>query len=395
MSKQGAQIINMSELLSDEIGVEDKKQVAKEESKQNLKDTLEGKKDTFSFGFDKRAEENKVDDIEVVVEPIVELEDPKVETPEAPKVETPEPKAPVQSDESDMYRNILKDMYGDSISHLIQEDENGEEVETAIEDIEINKELYLQIVNSKMEAIKEEASKGKISAEGISDFARDLVEIDRNGGNISKLLHAKETITDPLDNIDITTVEGQKQAIFIRMKAGGQSDDSIDRLVRSYETEGILEDVAVKAEEELRAAVQHQVEEEKKFAAEEKATRLEAIKNYKKEIKKNLSDFELKDTIKNKIVLLATKQDEEGRFEMDKLYREFREDPHKSARLALFLLDEEEFIGQVTNQATQKQKLTTASKLKLSTKRGADVGPDFKEKKSGGNDNVIPLSTLT
>jgi len=388
MSKQGAQIINMSELLSDEIGVEDKKQAAKEESKQNLKDTLEGKKETFSFGFEKRAEENEDEDFEETADSTDEDEEEN-EEPIVPEVKTKD-----HSGESDIYRNILKDMYGDSITHLIQENEEGEEVEVAIEDIEINKELYLQIVNSKTEEIKEEASKGKISAEGISDFARDLIEIDRNGGNISKLLHAKETITDPLDNLDITTIEGQKEAIFIRMKAGGQSDDSIDRLIRSYETEGILEDVAIKAEEELRAAVKYQIDRSKEEAERIKVERVEAIKSYRKELKNHLSEFELKDSIKNKIVLSATKQDEEGRFEMDNLYREFREDPKKSARLALFLLDEQEYIDQVTNKATQETKLTTASKLRISAKKGADVGPDFKEKKSSGNDGVISLSSL-
>lgn len=397
MSGKNAQIINMSELLSDQIGGEDVKKEKKEVAEKDLKNSLEGKEDTFSFGMDKKKETSieKKEDSDDVPPTSVFKDLEKSEKKEVKAETTAEvPEILTKNTQSDLYRDILKDMYGESISHLIQEDENGEEVEVALEDLDIDKELYLQIVNSKTEEIKSEASKGKISSEGISNFTKDLIEIDKNGGDISKLLYAKESISDPLDNLDITTVEGQKEAVFIRMKAGGQDEDTINRLIRSYESEGILEEYAVKAEGELRSAIKNQIEEEKRQAENLKNQRAEALKNYKKELKTNLSEFELKDSIKNKIVLLATKQDEEGRFEMDRLYREFRENPEKSAKLALFLLDEQEFIDQVTNKAVQKQKLKTASKLKITSKKGSDVGPDFKEKTSSGNKGFIPLSSL-
>lgn len=119
------------------------------------------------------------------------------------------------------------------------------------------------------------------------------------------------------------------------------------------------------------------------------------LKNYKKDLRNNLDQFKLNDSVKNKIVTIATKEDDYGRFELDRLYYSFREDPSKAARLALFLLDEEEFVKQVTNDAVQNTKLNSAKKLKVvlgSSKSTA--GPQLKSNTSK-EDNLLPLDRLS
>jgi len=300
------------------------------------------------------------------------------------------------SSSSEVYKNTLKTMFGDSIDTLIQEDEEGNEVEVSLNELEIDEDTFREIVKSKMEEIKEEASKDKISVKGISDFTRDLIDIDRNGGDINELMKVKESFSDPLDELDLTTEEGQIRAIYLRMVAGGQDEDTIHRLIRSYKADGELEDIALKAEQELRAAMQQQVDRAKQMAIENAEKRKALLKNYKKEIKDNLSDFELNEVVKNKIVQLATKEDENGRFEIDRIYYSLREDPKKAARLALFLLDEQEYINQVTNEAVKTTKLNTAKKLKIVTGSARSTsGPTLKENTNRfGGDGLIPLETI-
>jgi len=408
MSKEGATIVSLSSLMSEKIGgeVDDK-----EKSDLDLKAAITGedKKDDF-FELDtakaneleaarlKEEEESKVVDLESTEE------DKKKKEEKASKGEfeltqstSNEDKTDTEDfDKSEFYKRSLKTMFGDTISHIIEEDEQGNEKEVLLQDTLVTEEFYNQIVKSKLDDIKEEASKDKISTKGISDFARDLVEIDRNNGDISELLRAKEAYSDPLDNLDLTTEQGQVQAVYLRMMAGGQDEDTTRRLITSYKAEGILEEKALEAETELKAAIQKQVENAKEAAQKQADERRSLLKDYKKDIKESLDRYQLNDNIKNKVVLLATKEDDNGRFELDKVYYQHRENPKDAADLAFFLLDKEEFIKHVTNKAVEETKLNTSKKLRVVTDGGGNnptlAGSDERRKGGGASISIASLN---
>lgn len=391
MSKE-AKIVPLSDLMGDNIG--DRKEEEKKQSDEDLKKAVEGNKEDFDhFNLKKSKEE-------------VDKTEPKTEEEESPKAtETKEPKESKEekyynfseeTQESEVYKKTLKSMFGNSITHLVQEDEEGNEQEIPIEDVVITEEIFQDIVDSKFSEIKEEASKDKISTKGVSDFTKKLVEIDRNGGDIKELLKVKEDFSDPLENIDITTEEGQIQAIYLRMLAGGQDEDTIRRLIESYRSEGSLEEIGLKAQEELRAAIDQQLEKARQEAEDNKKLRKEKVKEYKKDLKENLKkEFELNDNIVNKVVTLATKEDEHGRFEMDRLYYAVRENPEQAHALALWLLDRGLYDKQITNPVLQKDKLERAGRIRIINKGGGANSQDLKssEQRSGG-DNILPLDRL-
>ena len=120
----------------------------------------------------------------------------------------------------------------------------------------------------------------------------------------------------------------------------------------------LLKRTAIEAESELKEAIQLQVEKAKETSNAQAEQRRALLKDYKKDIKGSLEKYQLNDNIKNKVVSLATKEDETGRFELDKVYYKHRENPQDAADLALFLLDKEEFIKQVTNKAVSTAKKT-------------------------------------
>ncbi len=63
--------------------------------------------------------------------------------------------------------------------------------------------------------------------------------------------------------------------------------------------------------------------------------------------------------------------------------------------MALFLLDEEEFIKQVTNEAVKNTKLNTARKLKITTSSAKQsAGPTFKDNINKFGDGLIPLDAI-
>jgi hypothetical protein len=398
MSNESAKIVSLADLMSDNIG-DNQAQAEKEVSSKELVSALNNEEPDFNFfnlSDAKRAqntseeEEDENDDSDNSAS----TNTPIVKSLEAKKIE--EKDLNFVSSNSEIYKKTLKSMFGDSISSLIQEDEEGNEIEISLDELNLDEELFNQILQSKMDEVKEEAAKDKISVAGVSDFTRDLIEIDRNGGDIAELIKVKEAYSDPLDRLDLSTEQGQVQAIYLRMLAGGQDEDTIRRLINSYKSEGVLEDVASKAEKELRAAMQQQVEHAKQVATDNAEKRKTLLKSYKKDMKENLSDFELNETIKNKIVTLATKEDDHGRFEIDRIYYAHREDPRKAARLALFLLDEQEYINQVTRAAVRDTKLNTAKKLKIVTGSAKSTsGPVIKDNVNRfGGDGLIPLETI-
>lgn len=291
---------------------------------------------------------------------------------------------------SKMYKDTIKSLWGDEVGSIIQE-VDGEEKEIPLEDIELDEETFLNIFNSKLEEVKEAATRNKISAEGISEFTKNLIEIDRNGGNVRDLLEVKQKYSDPLEGLDLENPEDQKEVIFLRAKAAGQDDADINRLIRSYEAEGVLEEKSIEANNTLRAAIDAKVQQELKKAEDGKIAADAAFKEYKKDLKENLNQFELKDTIKTKLVDMATKKNKNNQYDIDAAYNERRMDPVKAARMALFLLDEEEFIKQVTKEAVQSKQLDTAKKLKIIPRSNAVEDP----KKSPANNRSVNIADLT
>ena len=404
-----AKIVSLSSLMGENIG-ESPKDVDKKKSDEDLGNAIEGNKEDpnfFKLDDAKKASEEleriseeeakaKAEALKNEDAPIKEKDKKEISLEDTFNLSEPG-KPAIGEAESEVYKKTLKSMFGDSVDSLVQQDEEGNETEVSLDTMTIDEELFNQIVHSKMELIREEASKDKISTKGVSDFAKKLIEIDRNGGDINELIKVKESYADPLDEIDFSTEDGQIQAVYLRLIAGGQDEDTIRRLIESYRSEGSLAQRAQEAEVDLRNAVDQQLEKARLSAEKVQENRKNLLKQYKKDLKTNLGAFQLNENIKSKIVNLATKEDEKGRFELDRLYYQRRENPEDAARLALFLLDEKEYIKQVTNSTVQEKKLDSAKKLKIimgSQKQTAS--PQFKDKgdpKKGG-DNLMPLDII-
>jgi hypothetical protein len=270
-----------------------------------------------------------------------------------------------EPESSKLYKDTLKSLWGEDISSISVE-ENGEEVEYNIEDVELDAETFADIIRSKFEAEKENATKNKISIDQVSDFTKSLIEIDQNGGDVRSLLEVKQAYSDPLDNLDLNDPNDQAQVVYLRGLASNQNEADIKRLIKSYSEEGILEDMAQQAESELRAAVDAKIQEELRRSEEDKKEREELFKAYRKDVKEYVTkSFELKDNYKNKLVDMATKITPEGSYELDLKYQEWRLNPEKASELALLMYDREEFIKQITRKAIHNEKLETAKKLKI------------------------------
>jgi hypothetical protein len=264
--------------------------------------------------------------------------------------------------------NLAKRLLG---TDTLEIEVNGEIQEVKLEDAELSDDIIADLVEQKIKNEKEDAVKNKIDIKGISDITRTIIDIDKNGGDISKVLETKKAIVDPLSEIDLSTVQGQRQATYMKLKAQGYADKDATILIRSYETSGQLEEIATESYNNLVVMVNNHLEEQRQAAENARLQKKEQIKNFKKEAKERLSIFELKDTIKDKIVTTLTKETSNGRYEIDDLYAQAMSDPSRASKLALFLLDEEEYNNQVSNKKVIDTQLEIGKKLRITRRDNA------------------------
>lgn len=378
INDDGAEVISLESLMGDQIG-EKKPEAKKEEAEKEIEEILKGgkKDDFFDLGLNEIIDKDKDDSKPEDKKPEEKPEDVINITEDGVK----------ESSTSPIFKNALKSIFGD-IGAIVQE-VDGVEEEMNFDDLDVDLETFKDIALSKIAEIEERANQNKISAEGISEFTKALIEVEKNGGDIKQLLEYKDTYSDPLATLDMDTEQGQVDAIFLRLKASGRTDKEIEYTIKGYKEDGILGDMAHTAKEELETAIKAKVDAEKQRAADNAKAMEEQMKSYRKELKENLGSFELKDSIKTKLVDYATKKDQNGQYELDKLYREHRLDPKRVAELTLFLADKEEYIKQVTKKEVIENKLEGARKLKI-IKRSDSSTPDIVNKNRGDKD-IIPM----
>lgn len=295
-----------------------------------------------------------------------------------------------ESEASKLYKKALKETWGaDEISTIVQVID-GEEVEVNIDDIDLDEETFKLINQAKIDELKEEAVKDKISSEGVSDFTKKLIEIDKNGGDVKELLQIRSNYLDPLEGLDVNSVEDQREIVYLRNMAAGLDEDSTLRLIKSYEEEGTLADVAEDSYNKLREAIDKKLEDELRISQENKKKAEENFKKYTSDLKEELKKFELKDSAKKKIVDFATTIKDNGKLAIDEVYNEWRMNPQKASMLALFMLDEEEFISQLTSKAVRETQLNAAKKLKIIPKSNSSI----EVQKTPSSNKTINISQL-
>lgn len=277
---------------------------------------------------------------------------------------TPEKKKKQNSSDGLDYKSIINSLVENKIFDGFDtiENENGEEI--PFDEYEVDEDTFVDIIKAKIEEVKDQTNSN--STKGLSDFTKHLLEIEKNGGNISQALQTYQTIQNPLDSFDLNDEIDQQKVIFMKYhNVMGMEKEVVIDLIEGFINKGKLEDEALKADSEIRGAVSKQLEAINAKAIQDKETKKERLKVYRDSLRENLNKFDLSDHYKRKILDTATKEDESGNFALDAVYYEMRNNPEKAAELLLFLTDKEEYKKQITKEEVRDSKLDTLKKLKL------------------------------
>ena len=194
----GVEIVSMESLLAEKIGGDEGVNNNDDNTPAtNLKDLLADDPDDMFANKDKdpAAEEEKSS---------LNIEDNKgaeADKEEEDEKESSEKRVVNQSPESETYRQILKNTFGDKIKSIEQE-VDGEVIEVPIDEVEMDVETFTDILKAYTELEKEDAVKGKVSIDKVSDFTKQVIEIENSGGKVSDLFQMRQELVDPLENLD-------------------------------------------------------------------------------------------------------------------------------------------------------------------------------------------------
>ena len=265
--------------------------------------------------------------------------------------------------------------------------------EISFEDFEVDENTFVDIIKSKLDEIKETAASN--TTKGLSDFTKHLLEIEKNGGNVSQALETYQNYQNPLEGFDLSDEIDQQKVIFMKYhQVMGMEKDVVMDLIEGFVNKGKLEDEAIKADTEIRNAVSKQLEAINEQAKKDKDKKKENLKIYRDKLRENLNSFDINDNYKRKILDLATKEDESGNFQLDSVYYEIRNNPEKAASLILFLTDPEEYNKQITNKEVRNTQLDTFKKLKLVKRGGDNIKIQSKDKKPINNKDLIDIEEI-
>ena len=266
--------------------------------------------------------------------------------------------------------------------------------EVSFEDLNIDRDTFLQLLKYNQNKAVSDVANNSVSVEGMSEFTKSLINIEKNGGNVAQALQAYQSIKEPLNSIDIESQQGQIDVVMLRLQQNGIVGEDAKDLIESYINKGVLESKAYEFKKQLDDAFDNYIKQQEQKAIDEEKAYRESLKNYKINLKSSLKtfkEFNLSDSYIKKLVDVATTELADGKFEFDTMLDVMRSNPEDAAELLLFVSDKEAYLQAKTKELLNKQNIDTLKKISLIPKGNSNIKIDGRSK---GRDAIISFDKL-
>ena len=248
------------------------------------------------------------------------------------------------TDKNAIIKRYLEDGYWEDVVVKIQSDEGEKEVPISELD-DIDDETFKQLKEAQENLKKTEFDSKYISKEGLDEKTLKLIEIARNGrfDEIQDLLKVQTEIVHPLQGLDTSDEKVQEWIVAQTLKNQGLDDIVISNTIKQYKENLILDQKADAVVQQIDKMYNDQVDARLKEVEENKLKEKENQKQFKKNISEQYKKLKIEDNLKKSLIDSATKYDEYGIAQTDKLYYEAKKDPEFFAELNFFLANREAF----------------------------------------------------
>ena len=246
---------------------------------------------------------------------------------------------------------------GTWIPDLAIEGADGEQILVS-ELEEIDEDTFFQI-DEAVKNLKAEENKSKfISIEGIEDRRKNIIEIVKEGGDLTKIFSSPEQLNqyiNPFSNMDLDDENVQARVYKDALIKYNKLDDETAQTVVEKAKKDLVLD------EKVRSFVEQYTKSFDKFVETKKEELIKASQEEKKaqaEFKKNLREkykaLEIDEKLASKLAASAVNKvgDE---FEIDSIYADKMENVDEAAELILFLTDKEAYLEMKMKDNNLKQ----------------------------------------
>jgi hypothetical protein len=262
------------------------------------------------------------------------------------------------------YKSILKDLIAEGVLPEIGSFET-EDGDVSFDDMAIDKDALLFLIKDHQDKIKEELKSSSIDVNGVSEFTKKLISIEKHGGNVQQALETYQQVKHPIESIDLNDPVGQKAMCYLRFKANGIEDSMARDLINAYEIKGVLEEKAAESKEQLDEAFKQSMIQQEELAIKQEQEFKAALKTYRGTLDSVLKDQQISDTHRRKLLDIATKQTAQGDFELDEYIENFRKNPIDAVDLLMFVTNKEEFIKKKAEEMMKEERKKTLQRVAL------------------------------
>lgn len=295
-----------------------------------------------------------------------EKEDPKekeVNSDNDPAIEKVEEKVEKKdpSTETDSYRTAKRmidlGLLDDFTINTSDEDEKGTPIS---EFISMTEENLKEIINIQKQEKSKEISSKYIPKEGLKEHQLKVIEILKNGGDLTKIAkNEEEAFKRPFEGFDMEVQERQIDVLYTDLTSSKNlSHDKAIHLIKASISSGNIESEAQEIFDKYRKAHADYIDEVLKKQKAEKDFKDLNFKENKKSLIENLKNSGIKEDVYKKVASEYSKKNEEGDYALVDKLRSILDNPEDNHELILHLVDKNLFNQVFRIKASQESQKT-------------------------------------
>jgi hypothetical protein len=264
-------------------------------------------------------------------------------------------------------------------------DYKGEE--TPISEIEdLDEDTFFEIIKAQKEENEKDISSNYINKSELDEISLEVVEISKNGGDISNVLKIKEQFINPLESYDLNEEDHQEELVrqMYSMENKALSPKQIDRLIEADKVDLELENKATNFANKLKDSFKETLRQQKQAAYDNKQKQEDDTKKLKKDLREEFKNLGYdKAAFTSPLIDKATSK--EG---FDQEIKSLREDPKMLAEFLIWKSNPEEYRKNIASKEIKKEQVGTARKLNLLRKESGSSSKSSSKKEPAKEDKT-------
>lgn len=309
----------------------------------------------FNFDIPEKEVEVKKEDTTPDIDFTADKEEEKVETVKKPKEEV---KLDLES-KPNHYSKLAQKLIekGDWLDAEIENPDGTKIMLSELKDLD--EEQYLEILENQKSFKDEEIKEKYTSVEGLDDHKKRLINIIKEGGDLTQIFQDQNSIQRPFEGVDLEDENTCANIVYRQHLANGLDEKEANELTKLAQKDFSLDEKAKKIVGYHQGAYDKHLVDTEATLKQDKVREQEELKTYRNTLSKSYKDQGIQDNQAKKMIDLATRENKDGVLEVDSLYEKMMENPETAQELIYFLADKENYLKLKSLDIKRKDNIQT------------------------------------